>query len=214
MGWGLRALPHCLWVATLQKRYSFTVVQIHAPKPWEFQPGIDTYDSYAAFIVYLDCCERHIPGSRRLRCVSQITHTPLSTIRTWSKADLWVERATERMLRVFGIRENAIEDEYTKEGKKVAQEWLETVRLQKAVVDDQTEKLLSRCLEQGEGTHLRTIDLIRLSKETLHSERLLRGQATEIVGEELDLSKLTDEQLAAYEALTRLAKKDDAAQEG
>jgi hypothetical protein len=111
------------------------------------------------------------------------------------------------MQRLFNVKELAITDELAKEGKHVAQEWLETIRMQKAVVDDQIEKLATQCLD-GQGSTLRVADLIKLSKETLHSERLLRGQATEIVADELDLSRLTDDQLAEYERLTSMARRE------
>lgn len=171
--------------------------------PWDFQPGVDTPETWPVFAWYLQ-----LPAPRRLKAVALAFGLNVATVSNWAKRDLWVERALHWDKRMLQTRQAALESLYAQDGKTVAQAYLETVRCQKAVLDDQLDKLLAECVN-SDTRRLRPNDLVRLSVETLRAERLLRGQATEIVAEELDLSQLSDEELAAYEALTSKARRKD-----
>lgn len=173
--------------------------------PWDFQPGIDTPDSWPIFTWYMQ-----LAPPRRLKPVALAFGLTVQQLNRWAAHSLWVERANAWDRHLAKMRNAAAEDLYGQDGKAVAQAYLETVRTQKAVLDDQLDKLVRECAESPERRVLKPNEIVRLSVETLRAERLLRGQATEIIGEELDLSQLSDEELAAYEALHAKARRKDA----
>ena len=173
--------------------------------PWDFQPGIDTPASWPIFSWYLQ-----LTPPRRLKSVALAFALSVQTVAKWAAHGLWVDRARAWDTHLQRMRNAAQEEIYGQEGKEVAKAYLETIRAQKAILDDQVDKLQRECLER-DTVRLRPNEIVRLSVETLRAERLLRGQATEIVGEELDLSQLTDEELAAYEALTSKARRKESA---
>jgi hypothetical protein len=180
-------------------------VSIGQPAPWDFQPGIDTADSWPIFAWYLQ-----LAPPRRLKPVALQFQLSVPTVSRWAAHGLWQERARAWDQHLTRMRHAAQEEIYGQEGKDVAKAYLDTIRAQKAVLDDQVDKLMQECIESP-TRRLRPNEIVRLSVETLRAERLLRGQATEIVGEELDLSQLTDEELAAYEALTSKARRKESA---
>lgn len=173
--------------------------------PWDFQPGIDSGESFPIFSWYLQ-----LSPPRRFKPVALAFGLSVQTVTNWAKRDLWIDRARAWDQHLIRMRHASTEEIYGQEGKEVAKAYLDTIRAQKMILDDQVDKLAKECLER-DSVRLKPNEIVRLSVETLRAERLLRGQATEIVGEELDLSQLSDEELAAYEALTSKARRKDLA---
>jgi hypothetical protein len=157
-------------------------VGINQIAPWDFQPGIDTPDSWPIFSWFLQ-----LAPPRRLKPVALQFQLSVQTVSRWATHGLWLERAKAWDTHLQRMRNAAQEEIYGQEGKEVAKAYLETIRAQKALLDDQVDKLTRECLER-DTARLRPNEIVRLSVETLRQERLLRGQATEIIGEELDLS--------------------------
>ena len=180
-------------------------VGIEQLAPWDFQPGIDTGEGFPIFGWYLQ-----LAPPRRFKPVALAFGLSVPTVTRWALHGLWQERARAWDQHMLRMRQAATEEIYGQDGKAVAQAYLDTIRAQKMIVDDQLDKLARECLER-DAVRLKPNEIVRLSVETLRAERLLRGQATEIIGEELDLSQLSDEELTAYEALTSKARRRDSA---
>lgn len=173
-----------------------------SPKPWEFQPGVDTAQTFQAFAWFL--C---LPPPRRLTLLAGQFQVSIQTIRNWARDGLWFERARAYDADLLHARKAELDAVYQKSGAEVAQQQLELIALKNAIVGDQLDKLARRCFDTDIPV-MRAGDVIRLRSEAFKEERLVRGQATEITSEELDLSKLTDEELEAYDQLTRKARRD------
>jgi len=172
------------------------------PKAWEFQPGIDTDDSFAVFSYWLV-----LPPPRDLRIAARACQRTPQQVSRWANADLWRERAQEYDKLLNDSRRAELEKLYKQDGAAVALEWLEPITTAKGFIKEQLEKFQIEGSDR-EGVRIKPNELSRLFQVVFQAERLLRGQATEITSDELDLSKLTDEELAEYDRMVRKARKE------
>lgn len=80
-----------------------------------------------------------------------------------------------------------------------------TLERMHAILDHEVLKLHA----QSVGTALPVMNaaqMVKLAESAIKLERLVRGDTTENVGNTLDLTQLTDEELAALDALSRKAE--------
>lgn len=175
---------------------------VSSPKPWEYQPGIDENTSFGAFTWFL-----LLAPPRRLNMLAGQFQVAMVTLRKWAKDGLWYERARAYDQDLLRLRKEELDRVYQLSGAEVAQQQLDVIALGNSIVADQFEKLARRCLDT-DSPYMRPADAVRLRAELFREERLVRGQATEIVESEQDLGKLSDDELAELDRLTRKARKD------
>lgn len=170
------------------------------PKPWEFQPGIDTGDTFAGFQVFMS-----LPPARKLRDVATLIHASYGTVRRWAEDALWKERALAWDSHCQAILVDEQEALYRRTAKEVAQQHLNITQRMLAVSEAELLKLHHESNTSG-NTRLQPRDIIRMVDIGIKNERLVRGQATEITDSAIDMSKLTDEELKQLDALLSKAR--------
>lgn len=168
---------------------------------WEFWPGVDDPDSWAAFIFY-----QTLPPPRKLHYVADCLGLQYGQVSRWAKDAHWQARVLEWDKHIAAIRLEETEELIREDQRTVTGKHLETTRKALAVADRELAKLVQESAKSAHST-MPARDVLRLADLAIKTERLVRGQATEIQGQELDLSKLSDEELAAYEALLVKAHK-------
>lgn len=172
----------------------------HAPKPWEYQPGIDNDRSYQAFTWFLT-----LPPPRRVSLLAGQFQVSVVALGRWASQGYWYDRARAYDDDLARQRKSELDRVYQQSGADVAKQQLELVAIKNAIVGDQLDKLYRECIDRPESTRLKPVDIVRLRAEAFREERLVRGQPTDIIESEIDLSRLTDDELRAYEALVRKA---------
>lgn len=172
------------------------------PKPWEFQPGIDTGETFAVFSAYLQ-----LPPRRRLSTLFGSFGVAPATLQGWARDGYWKERALAWDVALHEERLALARGMVQEDAKELRERELDLIRAQKALVERELDKLLQRSLE-SESSQMRPADVVRMYTEAFKAERLVRGQATEIVEGELDLTKLTDQELELLDQLTQKARKE------
>lgn len=173
------------------------------PQPWEFQPGIDHADSYAAFCIYL-----RFPAPRRIRDVQTATRRAYGTIGDWSRTNLWADRALAWDRHVQTILNQATETEHRKTAAAVAARHAELTSVMLDIAQTELAKLHFNSAESATPV-LSVRDLTRMTKEATTLERLAANLPTEIhEGKRLDFSKLNDSELAELDRLMQKAAPD------
>ena len=155
-------------------------------------------DAYSAFRFYLA-----LPEPRRVNMVA--TAFPNVTVQTlwrWSREWFWKERAAawDRHLLAEVDAEVARQWALTKE--QIAEQHLAAVRPLLAAVQLDASKYLRQVLESPTPVARKLGELTLALQRLVQVERLVRGDSTERIEHAgLDLSKLSDEDLRAAEAL-------------
>lgn len=175
---------------------------------WEYIPGLDTADAYAAFEDYRDQDPRH----RTLASAARRSGVSYPTVFRWSKENFWIDRVASYDL--HRAEQRAIER------RKLEQAADETWAEQRAEVLAKLRDIALGGLDQlahdlaNRRTRLRPNELKQLADVLLKYGNLANGDATEHVAHELDLSQCTTEELAAFERLRELGQKSDEDLEG
>jgi hypothetical protein len=170
------------------------------PQPWEFQPGIDTGDTFAGFQVFLS-----LPPPRKLKDVATLLHCSYGSVTRWAADTLWKERALAWDRHCHSLLLDEQEALYRQTAREVAQRHLGITQRMFGVVETELTKLHSESQSSG-NTRLTARDITRMADVAIKNERLVRGQATEIVSSDVDLSKLSDEELALLDTLMNKAR--------
>lgn len=161
------------------------------PNLWERQP-IDTDESFKAFCTYRD----QIPP-RRFRGLG-----PTATIAEWYRDHGWRERiaAYDAWLDSIMLRER--EEALKKAARNQGTEHALLLVEAREFLGLELAKFLKTSKEH-EIQNLRPHEMIRLLEQVIKLERLVQGETTENVSQQVDLSKLSVEELRQLEALHR-----------
>ncbi len=172
------------------------------PEPWDFQGfagGLDTNDSWPAFRFYLT-----LPHPRRLQDVRTAYQISSGTLSRWAKQGAWHARALLYDERVAAEREEVLAVVREKSNDDSAKEWLRLSELGKKVLETELLKMLNRA-QENPFTTFKPNELARLTEVINKVENLARGKPTEIQESSMDLSSLSDAELAAWEELHKKA---------
>jgi hypothetical protein len=169
-------------------------------EPWDFQPGIDSPDSWAAFRTFLA-----LPPPRKLIDVSTITRRAAGTVREWANHALWRDRALAWDRHCQQIIVDETEAAHRRTAQQVAERHAELTRLMLAVAETELVKLVGES-QASASPVLNARDVARLVKESAHLDRLAANLPTEIQGSQLDFKDFTDTELAEFDRLMAKAR--------
>lgn len=172
------------------------------PKPWEFQPWIDTPESYNGFVWFLGFL-----APRRVAPIAHAFQKSVATVNKWAKDGFWHQRAAAYDQDLARIRKEELDRVYRLEGADLAKQHLDLIALGNTLVEDQIQKHLAEAIDRTQPSK-KLGEIVKLRGELFKEERLVRGQSTEIVDQELDLSKLDDEELDQLDRLRKKARKE------
>ena len=164
-------------------------------KDWERQEW-DTEKSWEAFQLYL-----HMSTPRNMSKLCRETHLAEHSVREWSANGAWVERVAAYDRHLAKIQTRAAESEVAKRARR-------HVRAAQLVEELGTTEI-RKTLKRARALDLEAVPARQAAKlvETgIKLQRLVSGEVTERVGEELDYSKFTDEELETFRALVAKAK--------
>lgn len=167
---------------------------------WQYQEGLDTHASFVAFRYFLG-----LTPPRELKNVCIGTEFNLNTVRAWSSSCRWFSRAAAWDDYMARIAAEETESIVRRTAEERATKALLTLERMHAILDHEVLKLHA----QSVGTALPVMNaaqMVKLAESAIKLERLVRGDTTENVGNTLDLTQLTDEELAALDALSRKAE--------
>jgi hypothetical protein len=162
----------------------------------------ESADAYAAFRAFLG-----LPPPRRLEHVlAWYPALELSTIRHWSATFFWRDRALAYEKARQAELADEVDRQWGEEKKEIAARHVAVTRIGLELAHRELLKWLARSDASTLPVGRSMNEVIRLMKESIVNERLVRGDTTERVAVgEIDLSKLTDEQFEVYEKLIALA---------
>lgn len=173
------------------------------PAPWERQPT-DTEESWLAFVAYRDAA----PPRRLIRPGVGAS----GKVSAMYQAHAWGPRveAFDRMVDIIKVAERVNLEKVT--AKERASKHLrvldDAIELCAIEINGLLESARKYAANGPAAGAIKPSDLNKLLELTIKYQRLIQGEATEIVGQAQDLSVLTDEELAAAE---QMAEKVDAA---
>lgn len=164
------------------------------PKDWERLEGIDTEKSWPVFQRYRD-----MPPPRSITGLAKELGVIESTVYGWSSEQDWAGRVLAYDNHLTRIKTRATENET----QRMARRHTKGARLMQELGGIELQKTLkkARALDALEQVPTRTA--AKLVVEGAKLERLVAGEVTERVGEVLDFSKLTDDELEQYRALAQ-----------
>lgn len=166
--------------------------------PWERQT-FDTAESWPVFVSYRD---QRPP--RRLMRPGPIGTAQLST---WAREHQWEERCAAYDRHVDSIVRGEREATLAQDVREIRADYLASLRDMRVLLDREIKKHL----DVSAAADLPTIkpnELAKLLDIAIKADRLLRGEATEHIHQEMDLSDLSVEELRVFhKALTRKNEK-------
>lgn len=157
---------------------------------WEKQE-YETAEEFKAFQFFRD----QIPPRRQM----PTTHAPLAELHRWSMRNHWKVRVTAMDAYLDKAMLEEKEAVFRQTSKEVAVEHMTILARSRNIVLRELNEMMTR----APGT-LRMADLNKLIENTIKYDRLVRGEATEVVAT-VDLSRMTPEELDMYEKLTEKA---------
>ena len=169
---------------------------------WDYIPGIESADAYAAFEGYRDQDPKH----RTIASAARRAGLPYPTVWRWSKENFWVDRVAYYDQHRAAAR--AAERQRLEQVEDVA--WSE----QRAELLGKLRELALHGLDQlthdlaNRRARLRPNELKQIADVLLKYGNLANGDATERVDNVIDLSNASDEDLAALERLRQCEKSD------
>lgn len=164
------------------------------PKDWERLEGIDTAKSWPVFEAYRD-----MPAPRNLRVVLEKFGIAESIVYGWSSSQDWAGRVRAYDNHLTRIKTRATENET----QRMARRHTKGARLMQELGGIELQKTLKRARAIDELEQVPPRTAAKLVVEGAKLERLVAGEVTERVGEVLDFSKLTDDELEQYRALAQ-----------
>lgn len=170
---------------------------------WDFIPGLETSDAYAAFEDYRDQDPKH----RTLASAARRSGASYPTIARWAKENYWHDRveAYDKHRADMRARELARQDAAD------AETWAE----QRAEILAKLRQASLQGLDQlvhdlaNRRTRMRPNEIKQITDLLLKFGNLANGDATERVDNVIDLSQASDEDLAALERLRSLEKSEE-----
>lgn len=169
---------------------------------WERQET-DTDDSWVAFVAFRD-----MKAPRRLLTVAvNGSRLPTAKLSEWYRAHAWKERADaydRHMDRVVLEEREALLRQTSKE---ISAEHMTMLHAARELVQRELDKWLQASRETEAQGLLKVSDVNRLLENVVKLDRLIRDQSTEQVTVEMDLSKLTPEELKQLRTLREKIEK-------
>lgn len=162
--------------------------------PWEKQ-ACDTEASYGAFLAYRD----QGPG----RKLYMQGYRP-QELRDWHDAHGWRERVAAYDRMIDAARVEAVKAKAERAAVAQDEEHRALLADARALVALELEKRVRDCLQNPMTPTMSVSELTRLVEQTVKLERLQDRKATEVVA--VDLSTLTEDELAEAERIARKAK--------
>lgn len=173
------------------------------PEPWDFQSGIDNSTSWAAFEYY-----RALPHPRKLRDVAQVFNVSYGAVAGWANDGLWRDRALAWDRHLSTIQKEVVEDATRETAAEMAERHGDMLRKSFDLVERELGKMHKESIDSPGAMLLRPKELLQFQDTVVKLERLVKGQATDITkdAEDLDLSKLSDQELEELDRLRRKAR--------
>ena len=167
---------------------------------WEFIPGLESSDAYAAFEDFRDQDPRH----RTLASAARRSGVAYPTIQRWARENFWHDRCES----YDAMRAATRATERRKLETEADQAWAEQraellAKLREAALhglDQLVHDLTNR------RTRLRPNELKQITDVLLKYGNLANGDVTERVDNVIDLSNASEEDLAALERLRQFEK--------
>ncbi len=170
---------------------------------WDFIPGLESSDAYAAFEDYRDQDPKH----RTLASCARRSGCSYPNVTRWARENYWTDRVAS-----YDAHRAAQRSEERQRLELAADEtWAE----QRAEVLAKLRAVSLQGLDQlahdlaNRRTRMRPNELKQLTDLLLKFGNLANGDATDRVDNVIDLSQATPEQLAALESLREFGKSDD-----
>lgn len=172
-------------------------------RTWDRLPD-ETDAPWYAFLVFRD----EVEHPRDLTQVSRLTHDvrppngyAYQTLQQWSSQFCWFSRARDFDEHLNAKRTRAAERAAEKQGARLARKQLEAGEGLLDVANAAVKKLRS----DAKRGMLSAQQVARVARDGTHITRLVEGESTERVETKLDLSNLSDEELALWETLRNKA---------
>ncbi len=174
---------------------------------WDFIPGLETSDAFAAFEDYRDQDPKH----RTLASAARRSGSPYPTVCRWARENYWADRVSA--YDQHRAAQRAVERE--RQDKQDAVTWAEQRAEILARLNEITRAGMDQLIHDlsNRRTRLRPNELKQLADLQMRYGNLANGDATERVDNVIDLSNASDEDLAALERLREHGKSDDDADE-
>jgi len=180
--------------------YNARVSTLSEEKYWDFIPGLESSDAYAAFEDYRDQDPKH----RTLASAARRSGLAYHQVSRWSRENYWADRVESYDAARAAAR--------TVERLKLEQADDEAWAVQRAELLGKLREVALHGLDQlvhdltHRRTRLRPNELKQIADVLLKYGNLANGDVTERVDNVIDLSNASEEQLAALESLRELGK--------
>ncbi len=162
------------------------------PKPWERQ-HFDTDESFEAFKLFRD--------SRPPRRVLAQRGYPTSSLYAWFRDHAWAERVRAYDAHTDSILLGEREALLRQNAQQISAEHMALLHSARDLAQRELDKMLSRSVDNDEMNLLRPGELVKLLETVIRYDRLIRGESTENIDQQIDLSALTLDELLTYKAL-------------
>lgn len=163
------------------------------PLMWERQPA-ETDESWLAFRAYRDM-------PQEVRTIRRAAIASISTLSRWFREHNWAERvnAYDAALETITLEERTRVLQLA--ARDVAMDHARMLADASELVSRELAKLVDASRNSDSIGLLRPAEVRRLLETTVKLDRLVRGQATENVKTELDVSKLSIDEVRTLEKL-------------
>lgn len=161
---------------------------------WERQT-CDDDESWKAFVTYRD----QLPPRRLIGYGKGVSNNTLSK---WYRDNGWRERVAAYDNHLDEIQRDEREKAVRQRASLVAAQQADLLTDAREILTRELEKLLSNSREI-EGSVLQPREIIRLLEQSIKLDRLIHGETTENNGPQVDLSKLSTEELKTLHEIQR-----------
>lgn len=162
---------------------------------WERQQD-EPDEAFRAFVYYRD-----MPLPRKVDAYGAF---PVAQMFRWHKQWAWTIRARAYDNHLSSFAVECKKAEIAKSSKTIAEEHIAILADMRVFLQLEVGKLLEQASALGGGAMVKPSELGRLLDITVKLDRLVRGESTEKV-ETVDLSHMTDDELEAFNELSRKA---------
>lgn len=172
------------------------------PQFWDFLEGVETAEQYDAFATYRDMGPR-----RRLTRVAQLHGLPYGSVQHWSQVCSWGARVADYDLAQTQEREVALAARRTQINASWADRRAQLLEQLEEIAFLGADQLLANLKNRRQV--LRPNELRLITETIAKYQNLANGEATERVDLGLDMSKLSDTQLAQLEEIEQAARRNE-----
>jgi hypothetical protein len=163
--------------------------------PWDRRQD-EPSKAHAGLLAYLELP----PQSRSIAKAAKALGVPTSTAKTWSAKFQWGSRADAHAAYLARKAMRATEDSTVRDARRAAK----SVSALLTVALEEARKLIVQSKGSDDSIASPKV-VVELVHAAVKLQRLIAGESTENVDvvERVDLTKLSDEEFAAYEALSK-----------